>query len=73
MIVGSGKYDTLEIMRDSLAASGAKVVTVAVRLKGDAARNNTQHDLGVCWLDRRCQRIRAAGPQVRGNLEIAHG
>ena len=31
LIVGSGKYDTLEIMRDSLAASGAKVVTVAVR------------------------------------------
>ena len=31
LIVGSGKYDTLEIMRESLAASGAKVVTVAVR------------------------------------------
>ena len=31
LIVGSGKYDTLDIMRDSLAASGAKVVTVAVR------------------------------------------
>ena len=31
LIVGTGKYDTLELMRDSLAASGADVVTVAVR------------------------------------------
>lgn len=31
LIVGTGKYDTLEIMRESLAASGSKVVTVAVR------------------------------------------
>ena len=31
LIVGTGKYDTLELMRDSLAASGSKVVTVAVR------------------------------------------
>ncbi|MCR9296796.1 MAG: thiazole synthase [bacterium] len=31
LIVGTGKYDTLELMRDSLAASGAEAVTVAVR------------------------------------------
>ncbi len=31
LIVGTGKYDTLELMRDSLAASGATSVTVAVR------------------------------------------
>ncbi|MCA9131743.1 MAG: thiazole synthase [Planctomycetales bacterium] len=31
LILGTGKYDTLELMRDSLAASGASVVTVAVR------------------------------------------
>lgn len=31
LIVGTGKYDTLELMRDSLAASGATAVTVAVR------------------------------------------
>ena len=31
LILGTGKYDTLAIMRDSLTASGAKVVTVAVR------------------------------------------
>jgi thiazole synthase len=31
LIVGTGKYDTLEIMRDSLAASGSSAVTVAVR------------------------------------------
>ena len=31
LIVGTGRYDTLEIMRDSLAASGASAVTVAVR------------------------------------------
>ena len=31
LIVGTGKYDTLELMRDSLAASGACSVTVAVR------------------------------------------
>ncbi|GIX00027.1 MAG: thiazole synthase [Pirellulaceae bacterium] len=31
LIVGTGKYDTLEIMRDSLLESGADVVTVAVR------------------------------------------
>jgi thiazole synthase len=31
LILGSGKYDTLELMRDSLLASGAEAVTVAVR------------------------------------------
>ena len=31
LIVGTGKYETLELMRDCLAASGAEVVTVAVR------------------------------------------
>ncbi|MCC6510513.1 MAG: thiazole synthase [Pirellulaceae bacterium] len=31
LIVGTGKYDTMELMRDSLTASGADVVTVAVR------------------------------------------
>lgn len=31
LIVGTGKYDTMEQMRDSLQASGADVVTVAVR------------------------------------------
>jgi thiazole synthase len=31
LIVGTGKYETLELMRDSLAASGAECVTVAVR------------------------------------------
>ncbi len=31
LIVGTGKYDTLELMRDSLAASGSQAVTVAVR------------------------------------------
>ena len=29
--MGTGKYETLELMRDCLAASGAEVVTVAVR------------------------------------------
>ncbi len=31
LIVGTGKYDTLELMQESLAASGASSVTVAVR------------------------------------------
>jgi thiazole synthase len=31
LFVGTGKYATLELMRDCLAASGAEVVTVAVR------------------------------------------
>lgn len=31
LIVGTGKYDTLEIMRDSLEASESQAVTVAVR------------------------------------------
>lgn len=31
LIVGTGRYDSLEIMRDSLAASGAHCITVAVR------------------------------------------
>lgn len=31
LIVGTGKYTTFDIMRDCLAASGAEVVTVAVR------------------------------------------
>lgn len=31
LIVGTGKYDTLELMRDSLEASGSSAVTVAVR------------------------------------------
>ena len=31
LIVGTGKYDSFETMRDALAASGAEMVTVAVR------------------------------------------
>jgi thiazole synthase len=31
LLVGTGKYGTLELMRDCLAASGCEVVTVAVR------------------------------------------
>jgi thiazole synthase len=31
LVVGTGKYATFELMRDALAASGAEVVTVAVR------------------------------------------
>lgn len=31
LIVGTGRYDTLDLMRDSLAASGSEAVTVAVR------------------------------------------
>ncbi len=31
LLVGTGKYATLELMRDCLAASGSEVVTVAVR------------------------------------------
>ena len=31
VIVGTGRYDTLELMRDSLDASGSSCVTVAVR------------------------------------------
>lgn len=31
LIVGTGKYTTLEIMRDALEASGSEIVTVAVR------------------------------------------
>lgn len=31
LIVGTGKYDTLDLMRDSIDASGAHAVTVAVR------------------------------------------
>jgi thiazole synthase len=31
LFVGTGKYETLELMRDCLEASGAEVVTVAVR------------------------------------------
>lgn len=31
LIVGSGKYDDFELMRDSLDASGARCITVAVR------------------------------------------
>jgi thiazole synthase len=31
LIVGTGKYETLELMRDSLAASAAQCITVAVR------------------------------------------
>ncbi|MCH7726974.1 MAG: thiazole synthase, partial [Planctomycetes bacterium] len=31
LIVGSGKYDDFELMRESLEASGARCITVAVR------------------------------------------
>src|SRR5437867_11390799 len=31
LIVGTGKYATLELMRDALEASGSEIVTVAVR------------------------------------------
>lgn len=42
LMVGTGKYATLELMRDCLAASGAEVVTVAVRrerLQDKSGRN----------------------------------
>ena len=31
LLLGTGKYDTFETMRDAVAASGAEIVTVAVR------------------------------------------
>lgn len=31
LIIGTGKYDTLDLMRDSLEASGSQAITVAVR------------------------------------------
>ena len=31
LFVGTGKYDTMERMRDALDASGSQVITVAVR------------------------------------------
>jgi len=31
LIIGTGKYDTLELMRDSLEVSGSQAITVAVR------------------------------------------
>jgi thiazole synthase ThiGH ThiG subunit len=31
LFLGTGKYDTFETMRDAVAASGAEIVTVAVR------------------------------------------
>jgi len=31
LLVGTGKYQTFAIMKDALAASGAEIVTVAVR------------------------------------------
>jgi thiazole synthase len=42
LLVGTGKYETLELMRDCLDASGCEVVTVAVRrerLKDKSGRN----------------------------------
>ena len=39
LFVGTGKYDTLERMRDCLDASGAEVVTVAVRRERLVARD----------------------------------
>jgi thiazole synthase len=38
LFVGTGKYPTLEIMKEALEASGAEVVTVAVRRKALADR-----------------------------------
>ena len=31
LLLGTGKYDTFETMRDAVAASGTEIVTVAVR------------------------------------------
>ncbi|MEO1597703.1 MAG: thiazole synthase, partial [Planctomycetota bacterium] len=31
LVVGTGKYETYEVMQDALAASGCDTVTVAVR------------------------------------------
>ncbi len=39
LIVGTGKYDTLPLMRDSLLASGSRAVTVAVRRERMYDRN----------------------------------
>jgi thiazole synthase len=41
LILGTGKYDSFETMRDALAASGAEMVTVAVRrIDFDAAEDD---------------------------------
>ena len=62
LVVGTGKYETYEVMQDALAASGCDTVTVAVR------RERLLDDQGRSLLDfldldrfhhRRC---RANGP-----------
>ncbi|UCD76290.1 MAG: thiazole synthase [Phycisphaerales bacterium] len=45
LVVGTGKYETYEIMQEALAASGTEVVTVAVR------RDRLLDDLGRSLLD----------------------
>ena len=45
LVVGTGKYKSLELMRDALDASGAEVVTVAVR------RERLYNDKGQSLLD----------------------
>ena len=51
LIVGTGRYDTMEQMRDSLDASGADCVTVAVRREKLYDRNG-QNILDFLDLDR---------------------
>jgi len=50
LIVGTGKYSTLPIMREAHEASGAEIVTVAVRR---AATRPTRRSAPATWRARR--------------------
>ena len=77
LFVGTGKYATLELMRDCLEASGAEVVTVAVRRERlfdregrnlldylDPAKVHDPAEHGRLLLGRRCLADGAAGPRA---------
>ena len=43
LFVGTGKYKTLDLMKDALEASGAEVITVAVRRANIEVVNRENH------------------------------
>ncbi|MCA9205276.1 MAG: thiazole synthase [Planctomycetales bacterium] len=82
LIVGSGKYDDLELMRQSIEASGADCVTVAVRRERlynregkyildylDPAKYTLLPNTAGCYTPRDAVRMARMGREILRNLE----
>ena len=82
LIVGTGKYDTMELMRDSLIASGTDCVTVAVRREKlydrsgqnildfiDPAQYTLLPNTAGCYNAKDALRVARLGREILSNLE----